>query len=168
MVKEISVFNYNTKHQRSSATVKVQEFCVSFPDQCDRYRCFHSSASWKYFKLFQFQRLHIIILVGKIFFQLIFLKSVQLNNFKTAADLCLCFPNQIVSMADPPHRHILCSHCLQIVVQCMNYGENPKCFCSLRVIWLHCPLVEKSEAENSPVSLLAHLFNLMAENTEGV
>ena len=40
-------------------------------------------------------------------------------------------------------RHILYSHCLQIVLQWMNYGENPKSICSLRVIWRHCPLVEK-------------------------
>lgn len=115
---------------------KIQEFCV------------HSMWLLQVFSLFCFLNVFRIVSILAISHN----KLDGENTFSTASfkvfdtttlrSQWTC-ANTSLAMANPFHKCILCSHCIQIVTPVMNWGENPNCLCSFRVIQLHCPLVRK-------------------------
>lgn len=157
-VKEIEKFF--TKHQTSNMNSKVQEFCVK--------------------SIWFLQRLSFFCFLNV--FRIVSILAISHNKFDDknifSTDFFFNLRSQMtcanisLAMANPFHKHILCSHCIPIVTQWMSYGENPNCLCSFMVIQLHCPLVGKrwilrtGLAKESLTSLIAHLLNFLAENTE--
>lgn len=165
MVKEVTLLNYNIKHQRSIITVKVQEIFVSSPDQCDHYRCFHSPASWKSFKLFSDLAIAHNNSGGKSRFSTDLLKKCLFQHFRITADLCQCFPSQIVSPAAASHG--CCVFTLPTnSVTMSKLWRKPKALTFPQGDLVALPIGGKErEAEKSLDSLLTCLFNFVAENT---